>query len=44
MDDIEKLLLNACKPGLCDLTKQGVGLYDVADDDGIHYLINERIT
>ena len=42
MDDIEKLLLNACKPGLCELTKQGVGLYDAADDEGIHYLINGK--
>ena len=25
MDDIERLLLNACKPGLCQLTKDGSG-------------------
>ena len=40
MTDVEKLLLNTIKPALAELTKSGVGLYDTADNDGIHYLFD----
>lgn len=40
MTNVERLLLETMNPGLVELSKRGIGLYDAMDEDGIHYLFD----
>lgn len=42
MDDIERLLLEAVKTSLAALSKKKIGLYDMMDHEGIHYIFNGK--